>query len=67
MTSEDGFFNHSQLVADYLAETFAERIRTEYLTFARATPTGQHPACVARARQVEVYGAEPQQATGRSS
>ncbi|MGH3837821.1 MAG: hypothetical protein ACRDSF_19270 [Pseudonocardiaceae bacterium] len=29
-----------QVVADYLAATFAELIRTEYLALRRATPSG---------------------------
>lgn len=31
-----------QVVADYLAATFAELIRTEYLALRRATPSGNN-------------------------
>lgn len=44
--------NYGQVVADYLAATFAELIRTEYLALRRATPSGQQQVCVAHAGQV---------------
>lgn len=63
MTSYDGtvcggrFVNHRQAVADYLAATVAELIRTEYLALRRATLSGQQQVCVTnagRARYVEL-------------
>lgn len=46
------FFNHGQPVADYLAATFDELIRTEHLALARPTPSGQQQVCVTHAGQL---------------
>lgn len=40
------FFDYEQAVADYLAATFAELIRAEYLALRWADPSGQQQVCV---------------------
>lgn len=47
-----GSFNYGQSVADYLAATLAELVRTEYLELRRATPSGQQQVCVTDVGQI---------------
>ena len=57
MTSDEAtacrgrFFDYGQAVADYLAVTFAELIRTEYLALRRTTPSMQQQVCMTHAGQ----------------
>ncbi|MGH3911703.1 MAG: hypothetical protein ACRDRM_12840 [Pseudonocardiaceae bacterium] len=50
-TLEGCFYNHGRSVADYLAATLDELIRTEYLALGRPTPSGQQQVCVTKAGQ----------------
>lgn len=46
------FFNQGRPVADYLAATLAELIRTGHLALGAAVPSGQQQVCVTHAGQI---------------